>query len=149
MDRCIFCEIVAGRAPASYVYEDQDVVAFMDINPVLRGHTLVVPKAHVRNLFDCPPELAAKVMAAATSLVGPLRAATGCQGLNVFVANEALAGQEVWHLHLHLVPRYPGDGFGLRFPPGYPRRATRAELDEIAAAIRAQLPERKEGQDGS
>lgn len=141
MERCIFCEIAAGRAPASIAYEDEDVLAFMDLNPALHGHLLVMPKAHVCNLFDCPPELAAKTMAVATRLVGPLRAATGCEGMNVWVANEAVAGQTVRHLHLHLLPRRAGDGFGFRLPSGYPRRATRAELDEIAAAIRRHIVE--------
>lgn len=139
MERCIFCEIVAGRAPASMVFEDELSVAFMDLMPVTKGHLLIVPKQHVRNLYDCPPELAAHLMAVTTELAGPVREATGCEGFDVFVANEAVAGQEVWHLHVHLLPRFTGDGFGFRHPPGYPRQAERTELDTVAASIRAAL----------
>ncbi len=142
MDRCIFCEIVAGRAPASVVYEDDHVMAFMDIHPVTPGHLLVVPKEHWRNIFDCPPQVAARLLAVAARLAGPLRAATNAEGMNLFMANEAVALQDVWHIHLHLLPRRKGDGFGLRLPPHYPRQATRSELDEIAAAIREEIVSR-------
>jgi len=134
---CIFCAIVAGRAPASIVYEDEAALAFMDIMPATLGHLLVIPKAHYRNLFDAPPEAAGQVMQTGALLAPALRAASGCLGMNFYVANEAPAGQEVWHLHLHLIPRYAGDGFGIRFPPGYGRRPARAELEEWAARIRA------------
>ena len=140
MDRCIFCEIVAGRAPASVVYEDETVMAFMDLHPVNPGHLLVIPKQHWRNIFDCLPEVAGKIMTVAAQLAAPLRAATNAEGLNIFMANEAVAGQEVWHIHLHLLPRHRGDGFGLRLPPDGQRRVTRSQLDEMAAAIRKQLP---------
>jgi histidine triad (HIT) family protein len=136
---CIFCEIVAGRAPASIVYEDDATLAFMDLIPVTPGHVLVIPKAHYRNLFDAPPAVAAQVMQVAARLAPALRQALNCAGVNVHVANEPAAGQAVWHLHFHLIPRNPGDGFGLRFPPDYGRRATYAELDELAARIR-QVP---------
>ena len=134
---CIFCEIVAGRAPASVVYEDDDIMAFMDLVPITVGHLLVIPKAHYRNIFDAPPELVAKMMGVGTQLAPALRRATGCAGMNCFIANESVAGQDVWHLHL--IPRYAGDGFGIRFPPGYGGRASRSELDEMAKRIRNQL----------
>jgi len=136
---CIFCAIVAGRAPASIVFEDDTTLAFMDITPATPGHLLVIPKAHYRNLFDAPPAVAAQVMQTGARLAPALRAASGCAGMNFYVANEALAGQEVWHLHLHLLPRYPGDGFGLRFPPGYGRRPPRAELEEWATRIKQSI----------
>ncbi len=148
MERCIFCEIVAGRAPASVVYEDEDTLAFMDIHPVMGGHVLIIPKEHFRNIYDCPPEVAARLMMVAQKLAGPLRAATQCEGLNLFMANEAVAGQDVWHIHLHLIPRSTGDGFSFRFPPGYPHRAAREELDEMAAKIRSCLPP-SEGERGT
>ena len=148
MERCIFCEIAAGRAPASIVYEDENTLAFMDINPVTHGHTLVIPKQHFRNLFDCPAEVAARLLAVAANLANPLRAATACEGMNLFMANESVALQDVWHIHLHLIPRYTGDGFGLRTPAGYPRRAPREEMDATAAKIRACLPH-PEGERGT
>ena len=135
MERCIFCEIVAGRAPASRVYEDEQALAFMDLYPVVPGHLLIVPKAHYRNIFDCPPHLAAYLQEVGARLAGPVRQATGCAGMNFFMANEGVAGQDVWHIHLHLLPRYQGDGFGFRFPPGYPAQAARNALDDMAARI--------------
>jgi histidine triad (HIT) family protein len=136
---CIFCEIVAGRAPASVVYEDADVMAFMDLIPATEGHLLVIPRAHYRNIFDTPPELAARVMEVGARLAPALRQATGCAGMNVYIANEPAAGQDVWHLHMHLIPRYPGDGFGIRFPAGYGQKAARSALDDTAARIREHL----------
>ena len=142
---CIFCEIVAGQAPASVVYEDALVTAFMDLIPVTEGHILVIPRAHYRNIFDTPPELAARVMEVGTRLAPAIRDATGCAGLNCYIANEPAAGQDVWHLHLHLLPRYVGDRFGIRFPPGYGRRAERPELDAMAGRIRQSLDALRSG----
>jgi len=133
---CIFCEIAAGRQSASVVYEDETVLAFMDLIPITRGHILVIPKAHYRNIFDTPPQVAGQVMAAGARIAPWLRAVTGCQGMNLHISNEAAGGQVVWHLHMHLIPRYPGDGAGLRFPREYGKRATRADLDALAAQIR-------------
>ncbi|NLS77063.1 MAG: HIT family protein [Chloroflexi bacterium] len=149
MERCIFCEIAAGRAPASVVYEDDEALAFMDIHPVTPGHTLIIPKRHYRNIFGCPPDVAARLMELAAKLANPMRAATGCEGMNLFMAAEAVALQDVWHIHLHLIPRTAGDGFGLRTPEGYPRRAPYEELDEIAAKIRSCLPAPDGGQKGA
>lgn len=139
MERCIFCEIAARRAPASVVYEDDETLAFMDINPINPGHLLVIPKAHYRNIFDCPPAVAGKLLAAGARLAGPLRAITRCEGMNLMIANEPVAGQDVFHIHLHLLPRQTGDGFGFRLPPGGFGHPARASLDELAAAIRKEL----------
>jgi histidine triad (HIT) family protein len=133
---CIFCEIVAGRQPASVVYEDDAVLAFMDLIPITRGHLLVIPKEHHRNIFDTPPDLACRVMRTGAELAPALRVATRCDGMNLHISNEAAGGQVVWHLHLHLIPRYMGDGAGLRFPRDYGQRAQRAELDSMAELIR-------------
>jgi len=136
---CIFCEIAAGRAPASVVYEDERVIAFMDLFPITKGHLLVVPKEHYRNAFDCPPDVVAYLAQVGTRLAGPLRRATGCEGMNFHIANEAVAGQDVWHIHLHLLPRYTGDGFGFRRAPGSGGRASRQILDEMAGRIVAEV----------
>ena len=134
---CPFCEIVAGRLPASIVYQDDTVMAFMDQTPMTPGHLLVIPKAHYRNIFDTPPEVAGNVMEVAARLAPAVRQATAAEGLNLHVSNEQVAGQVVWHLHLHILPRRYGDGFGLRVPPGYGHRPDRAELDEFARRIQA------------
>ncbi|HEX9693182.1 MAG TPA: HIT family protein [Gemmatimonadales bacterium] len=138
MDECAFCEIVAGAA-ASRVFEDERAVAFLDLFPVHPGHVLLVPRQHVRDLATCPAELAGYLFALA-GRVGPgaVRAVAG-DGFNVWTASGAAAGQEVFHLHLHVLPRFAGDAFGLRFPKSYPRKASRTELDEMAARIRREL----------
>ena len=137
---CIFCAVLAGRAPASLVYEDDEVAAFLDLFPVHAGHTLVVPKLHVPDLASCPPALAGRLMIVSTALAPAIISATGASGFNVWTANGRVAGQDVFHLHLHLLPRHEGDSFGLRFPRGYPREASRDELDAMAAKIRGAIP---------
>lgn len=136
---CVFCAVVAGSAPASMVYEDDEVVAFLDLYPVHPGHTLVVPKRHVPDLVSCPPELAGKLMEVGARLAPAVVRATSAAGFNIWTANGRAAGQEIFHLHLHILPRHESDSFGLRFPKGYPRQASRQELDLMAARIREAL----------
>jgi histidine triad (HIT) family protein len=139
MTDCIFCRIVAGDAPASVVHRDERCVAFMDIRPVNPGHLLVVPLRHAPHLADTDGETAAHLMRVAHRLAAALRASgLRCEGVNLFLADGAAAMQEVFHVHLHVFPRFRGDGFGLRFGPHYTVRA-RAELDGAAAAVRAAL----------
>ena len=104
---------------------------------MLEGHTLVVPRRHLRDLADCPPDVAARLFSVSASLASAIVSATGSSGFNIWTANGESAGQEVFHLHLHVLPRHRGDAFGLRFPKGYPREANRAELDRVAAKVRA------------
>jgi histidine triad (HIT) family protein len=136
---CIFCRIVAGDAPASVVHRDDTCMAFMDIQPVNAGHLLVVPLRHAPHLADTDGETAAHLMRVAHRLAAALRASgVRCEGVNLFLADGAAAMQEVFHVHLHVFPRFRGDGFGLRFGPHYAVRP-RAELDEAAAAVRSAL----------
>ena len=120
MSDCVFCAIVARRAPASFVYEDEHVAAFMDLFPVHPGHLLVIPKRHVVDLTDCPAELAARLFRESARLAPAVVEAARADGFNVWTANGSAAGQEVFHLHLHVLPRYREDTFGLRFPKSYP-----------------------------
>ena len=136
MPECVFCAIVAGDAPASFVYEDDELVAFMDLFPVHAGHVLVVPREHTPNLVGCDPGLAGRLFARAARLVPAILAATGAQGCNVWTANGEVAGQQVLHLHLHVLPRFKDDAFGLRFPAGYPAVADRNQLEAIAERVR-------------
>jgi diadenosine tetraphosphate (Ap4A) HIT family hydrolase len=136
MPACIFCDIVSGAAPASFVHRDEYCVAFMDIRPVNRGHLLVVPIGHATHLADMDAETAAHLSRVAHGLAAALRrSGLRCEGVNLFLADGEAAGQEVFHVHLHVLPRFRGDGFGLRFGPDYVVRS-REELDEAAAAIR-------------
>jgi histidine triad (HIT) family protein len=135
-ERCIFCEILAGQLPASFVYTDDDVVAFLDIRPLTSGHLLVIPRQHAGTLAALDPELGARVFTVAQQLAVRLRRNGFCAGINLFLADGVLAGQEVFHVHLHVIPRYPQDGFGLRAAKrrGQPDRA---KLDTTAGLIRA------------
>lgn len=134
---CIFCEIAAGNAEASVVRETAHTIAFMDLQPVTPGHLLVVPKAHMPRLADIDPETSMELFEEARQIAGMVYASElSPEGVNLFLADGEVAGQEVFHAHVHVIPRYTGDGFGIKHPPGYPRRAERAELDEVAALIR-------------
>jgi len=144
---CIFCAIAAKRAPAAVVYESAGALAFLDIRPVVEGHTLVIPKKHYRNLFDLDDESGRAVMHASRVVARALRAAFNADGLTVLQSNERAGGQDVFHYHAHLAPRFVGDGLMSRNanerrlqwrPHGSP---SREELETIAAKIRARVIE--------
>lgn len=140
MSRCIFCDIRAGRSPASMVYQDNVCSAFMDIQPVNPGHVLVIPNEHVTGLEQLPPETGAHMFRVAQRMAQALRqSGVRCEGVNLFLADGEAAGQDVFHVHLHVFPRFRGDGFGFRFGPKYGQRPARAELEVFAAQIRRAL----------
>ncbi|MFE5289401.1 HIT family protein [Nocardia sp. NPDC056611] len=133
----IFADIVAGRAPSSTVYEDEDCLAFMDIRPVTPGHVLVIPKVPARSLAELDPAMGGKLFQVGQRIAAGLRESeVGCDGVNFFLADGVTAGQEVFHVHLHVIPRTPGDGFGLRARPTSPARA---DLDYLAGSIKGAL----------
>jgi histidine triad (HIT) family protein len=134
---CIFCDILHGRIPGSFVYRDEHAAAFMDIQPVNPGHLLVVPVRHATYLADTDADTAAHLMRIAHRLAAALRrSSVRCEGVNLFLADGAAAMQEVFHVHLHVFPRFANDGFGLRFAPEYhTRRPTRTALDELATEL--------------
>jgi len=137
---CIFCDIIAGRAESSQVYEDDHCLAFMDIQPVNPGHVLIAPKAHVVDLTDLPPETGAHLFRVAQHIALSLPASgIKCEGINLLFAHGEAAGQDVFHAHLHVIPRYKRDGFGFRFSPRYWKRPTRKSLNEAAFQIREAL----------
>ncbi len=108
----------------------------MDIQPVNPGHVLVVPNRHATFLADLDEDTAAHMFRVGQRLAAALRrSGVRCEAVNLFLADGEAAGQEVWHVHLHVIPRYRGDGFGLRFGPGYGARPPRPELDEVARWI--------------
>ena len=141
MADCIFCKILSGKAPVSFVYSDDVVAAFMDIQPVNLGHLLIIPKRHAPLMSDVTADEAAAMMLVAQRTTAALRASTlKCEGVNYFLADGEAAMQEVFHAHLHVFPRFKGDNFGLRFAPEYyTRRPPREELDQQAAELRALL----------
>lgn len=134
---CIFCRILAGQAPGSFVYRDDRCAAFMDIRPVNAGHLLVVPIRHAASLADLDANAAADLMRIGHSAAAALRASgLPCEGVNLFLADGEAAMQEVFHVHLHVIPRFRGDGFGLKFSPEYyTRRPERSQLDENARTL--------------
>jgi histidine triad (HIT) family protein len=137
MPDCLFCRILAGEIPGSIVLQEERCAAFLDIHPVNPGHLLVVPRRHAGGLADLDPEDAAAVMRAARRLAGAVRrSGLECDGVNLHLADGEAAGQEIDHVHLHVIPRRRGDGFGLRLPPGYRTAAPDpAALAEVADAI--------------
>jgi histidine triad (HIT) family protein len=136
MSNCVFCRIVAKEIPATVVHEDEHTLAFMDIGQVNPGHVLVAVKKHAENIFALDEAQAAAVFGAAAKVARAIRGAFEPQGLSVYQANGAAAGQTVLHLHLHLVPRYEGDGMALTWPVKNPPRE---KLAEYAEKIRAKL----------
>jgi histidine triad (HIT) family protein len=133
---CVFCKIVAGELPSAQVYEDEQVMAFMDINPVTDGHLLVVPRRHAETLWDLEMEEAAAVARAARRIAEGIRDALRPDGLTLNQANGRAAHQSVPHYHLHLIPRWTGDGkrFDWELVPGDMQRI-REVGDKIRAAI--------------
>jgi histidine triad (HIT) family protein len=137
---CIFCRILAGEAPASFVYRDEVCSAFMDIQPVNLGHLLVIPNVHGTHLADIDGETAAHLMRVGHRLAAALRASgLRCEGVNLMLADGRAAMQSVFHVHLHVIPRFEGDGFGLRFGPHYFELPERPALDTAAEKVREAL----------
>jgi len=106
MEKTIFEKIIDGEIPSYKIYEDEHVYSFLDVFPITKGHTLVIPKKHSRNIFDCDPETAANIGRVLPKIANAVKEAYGCDGVNIFQNNEEYAGQSVFHLHFHIVPRY-------------------------------------------
>ena len=133
MTNCVFCRIIAGQIPSTKVYEDAHTFAFMDIGQVNPGHVLVAVKPHVENIFGLDDGLAAAVFRATAHVARAVHAAFAPQGVSIYQANGAAAGQTVLHLHIHVVPRWDSDGMNLTWPVKNPPRE---QLEENAAKIR-------------
>lgn len=136
MSECVFCGIVAGRIPASIVHEDELTLAFMDIGEVNPGHLLVAVKPHVESIFGLDEALAAAAFRTTARVARALQKAYSPDGVTLYQANGAAAGQTVYHFHLHLVPRYARDGMRLTWPAKNPARE---QLEANAARLRAAL----------
>lgn len=115
---CIFCKIAAGEIPSATLYEDDDFRVILDQGPASKGHALILPKEHYRNLYDIEEGLASKAMVLAKRMVKKMTDALGCDGYNIVQNNEEAAGQTVFHFHMHLIPRYKGDKVGLGWHMG-------------------------------
>ena len=140
MSECIFCSILEGNSEASIVYKDKLVTAFMDIQPVNGGHVLVIPNNHAAYLADLDEETGAQQFRVAQKIAAAIRKTDIlCEGINFFLADGEAANQDVFHVHLHIIPRYVGDGFGFRFGEGYYELPERKSLDIDAEKISSYL----------
>ena len=136
---CIFCDLIQGAAEVSVCYEDADAIAFMDIQPVNSGHVLVVPRDHYESLCDVPPGVAMHLFDVAMRLAPVIRDVTDCTDMNLVVNSGEAAGQNVFHYHVHLIPRCAGDGFDIPLPFPGSQMPDRTFLDATAARIIATL----------
>jgi len=135
---CIFCDIIAGKAQSSVLYENETVIAFMDTRPVNPGHLLIIPKQHAEYLADIDEATGMQLFAVAMRLQKALReSGEHCEGINLFLADGEAAGQEVFHVHLHIIPRFKGDAF--RLDIRYDKAPSRDKLKQIAKSIRSRL----------
>jgi histidine triad (HIT) family protein len=138
---CILCQIVKGESPVSLVYQNAEISVFPTIEPVNPGHILIIPVVHAPSLNDLEEGTAARIMIMARKVALAIRkSALKCEGINLFVADGEAAGQDVFHFHLHVYPRFKDDGFGFKYDKSrHFVRAKRPELDEIAQEIRSHL----------
>lgn len=133
---CIFCKLIDGQAPVSEIYRNDRVLAFMDIQPVNPGHVLVIPLQHSAYIEGVDPETGAELFRVGQQMAAAIRCADPTiEGINLFLADGEAAGQEVFHAHLHVIPRFTGDGFGMKFGPDNKQFPPRPELDRLARLI--------------
>lgn len=132
MDNCIFCKLANGVFPTRTVYEDESFRVILDLGPATKGHALILPKSHAANLYELPDDVAAKVLPLAKKIATQMKEKLGCDGLNLVQNNGEVAGQTVMHFHLHLIPRYEGDGQNILWKPTEP---SEQELDEVLAVL--------------
>ena len=134
-ENCIFCKILAGEIPSTAVYEDDDFKAILDVNPAARGHVIILPKNHAANIYELPDEDASKIMVVAKKIATAIEKAYHCDGVNILQNNGEAAGQTVFHLHVHVIPRFKGDTLNI----GWKQGDMPEDLDAICKEIQAQL----------
>lgn len=129
---CIFCKIANGGIPSATVYENEDFRVIFDIAPASKGHTLIIPKQHYDDIFDMDAQTGGRLFSLATAVAKSLKKELNCEGMNIVQNNGLIAGQTVFHFHLHLIPRYTGDMVNIKWHPG---EADQEELKELAKAV--------------
>lgn len=132
-DNCIFCKLANGDIPTRSIYEDDDFNVILDMSPATKGHALILPKSHAKNLYELSDEIAAKVMVLAKKLATEMTEKLGADGFNLVQNNNEIAGQTVFHFHLHLIPRYEGDNQKINWTP---TTKTAEELDSVLDILR-------------
>ena len=127
-DNCIFCKLANGIIPTNSIYEDEVFNVILDMGPATKGHALILPKDHYKNLYELPDETASKVMKLAKKMAIQMTDKLGADGLNLVQNNNEVAGQTVFHFHMHLIPRYDDDGQAINWVPGKPSAEELAEI---------------------
>ncbi len=133
---CIFCKIANGEIPSTTIFENNEFRVFFDIAPATKGHCLIVPKHHYKDIFEMDSETGGKLFALATAVARSLKKELNCDGMNIMQNNGSIAGQTMFHFHLHLIPRYEGDQVDFHYEPG---QADTEELQTLAKAVRANI----------
>ena len=132
-DNCIFCKLANGVFPTNSIYEDEDFNVILDLGPATKGHALILPKEHYKNLYEVPEDTAAKAMKLAKKMAIRMTEKLGADGFNLLQNNNEVAGQTVFHFHIHLIPRYEDDGQSINFVPGKPTAEELTAIKEILA----------------
>lgn len=131
-DNCIFCKLANGEIPSNTLYEDEKVRVIFDLGPASMGHVLILPKAHYDDIFEMEPQEGAAIFAAAVKLAPALKEAVNCDGMNILQNNGEIAGQTVFHFHMHMIPRYHDDRIKIGWTPG---KINEEEVKQIIARI--------------
>lgn len=136
MDSCIFCKIIKGEIPSSTIYEDENVKVILDISPAAKGHAILLVKKHVPNVFELEPELAGKIFSVVPKVAAAIKEELGCDGMNILQNNAEAAGQTVFHLHIHFIPRWTGDSVNIKWKPlGYADGEAAALAEKLSARL--------------
>lgn len=130
-DNCIFCKIIAGEIPSQAIYEDDKFKVILDVAPATRGHALILPKSHYANLYELPDDVASDTIKLAKKMMKIMTDRLGCDGFNILQNNGEVAGQSVFHFHMHLLPRYKDDGEILKYNPQNPDGKELEQLRKI------------------
>lgn len=130
-DDCIFCKLANGQMPTTSIYEDEDFKVILDLSPASRGHSIILPKTHAANIYELPDDYCSKIMGVAKKCATAMKKTLGCVGLNVLQNNGEAAGQTIFHLHVHLIPRYENDTVQIKYP--------QKELSEDSAALAEEI----------
>ena len=136
MSDCIFCKIANGEIPSATVYEDNDFRAIMDIAPASRGHIIILPKQHAANVFELSEELASKIYVVAQKIAKVVKEEVECEGINILQNNGEVAGQTVFHLHMHVIPRYTNDGIQIKWKQ---QEVDQEKIKELATKLATKL----------
>lgn len=135
-DDCIFCKIANGDIPSSTIYEDELFKVILDLGPAAKGHALILPKNHFDDLLTVDEETGSKALLLAAKVAAAMKKSLGCAGVNILQNNGEAAGQTVFHLHLHIIPRYENDDVNIDWNPGKP---SSEELAALAESIKSQM----------